>query len=152
MSKSRRLSSASAQCPPLRIEWRPSRQATLALGLLALLAPFSLLASGIPPRLALALALPSLLAGVRMTCGYAGLPSLALLVPVGAQPVCRDGEPVADFEVHWRGPLAFARWRQGDKRRRIAFFPDTLEAAARRALKLAMQRRHAASTPLIPAG
>lgn len=151
MSKSRRLSSASAQCPPLRIEWRPSRQAALALWLLGVLAPFSLLASGIPPRWALALALPCWIAGVRMTCRYAGLSPLALVVPVGSQPVLRDGEPVAGFEVHWRGPMAFARWRQGGKRRRIAFFPDSLDASARRALKLAMERRRDAAGPPIAA-
>ena len=145
MSKSRRLSSASAQCPPLRIEWRPSRHGALALWLLTLLAPFSLLASGLPTGWALALGAPVLLAGVRMTRRYARAPLMPLVIPAGLQPACRDTRPIAGLQVHWRGPLAFLHWRQDGQSHRIVFFPDTLQAPARRALKLALQRRNAAA-------
>ena len=148
MSKSRRLSSASAQCPPLRIEWRPSGHVTAALALLSLLAPFSLVVSGVPTPWALMLAVPVLLAGARMVHRYACCRPMALVIPAGLIPATRDGMPVEAFEVQWRGPLAFARWTEGGDRRRVAFFADTLDAASRRALKLAMQRRQVATEPL----
>ena len=147
MSKSRRLSSPSARCPPLRIEWRPSRHGAVALSLLTLLAPFSLLASDLPTPWALAAALPVLVAGGRVTWRYGHQPRLALVVPAGIAPASRDGSPVERLEVLWRGPLAFARWNEGDACRRVVFFPDTLQAPARRALKLAMQRRQAVAGP-----
>jgi toxin CptA len=52
---------------------------------------------------------------------------------------------MASLRVRWRGPLAFLRWRDPDGRaRRLVFWPDTLPAAARGELKLALQQREAA--------
>ena len=130
MSKSRRLSSASAQCPPLRIEWRPSRHGVLAYWSSTYISTDA----------------PVLLAGVRMTRRYARAPLMPLVIPAGLQPACRDARPIAGLQVHWRGPLAFLHWREDGQSHRIVFFPDTLQASARRALKLALQRRHEAAT------
>jgi toxin CptA len=50
-----------------------------------------------------------------------------------------DGECVESAELHWRGPLAFLAWGAGDRgrRKRLAWWPDTLPAATRRELRLA---------------
>jgi len=76
------------------------------------------------------------------------------LVLAGAQaPVLVDGQPVADFELQWRGPLAFASWRDAHGRRqRLAWWPDTLPPALRRELRLAAPahaaaRGHASMAP-----
>ena len=144
MSKSRRWSNVSAHSPPIRLEWTPSRQAAAALALLAVLAPFSLVASDLPGAIAWPLAVTVLLAGARAVRRYARLPKVAFVVPLRG-PVTRDDRSLAEFEVRWRGPMAFLRWREpGAGTRCLVFFPDTLEATARRELKLAMLQRQAA--------
>lgn len=58
-----------------------------------------------------------------------------------------DGEPMTDLQLQWRGPLAFLRWRDTSGRwQRLSGWPDTLDAGARRELRLAM----AARTPAQP--
>lgn len=38
-----------------------------------------------------------------------------------------DGLPVDALDLHWRGPLAFLRYRDATGRRqRLAWWPDTL--------------------------
>jgi toxin CptA len=143
MSKSRRSSIASAPC---RLEWRPSRQVGAALWLLAMLTPFCLVASDLPRGWAWSLSAIAGLAGIRDAWRYRHQPSRQLLIPAGrGAPTC-DAERIEHLLVHWRGPLAFLRWRDGSGRnRRCVFAPDTLPAPARRELKLAMQRREAAA-------
>lgn len=149
MSKSRRWSNASARSRPVTLDWRPSPQVSTLLAALALLAPFSLIASDLPFPWGIALAVPVLLAGVRTLRRYVRKRPTSFVVPLRGQ-VTRDGRPVAGFEVRWRGPLAFLRWRGADGgRRHLVFFPDTLDAGLRRELKLAMQQRQA--RPAAPA-
>ncbi|WP_231734445.1 hypothetical protein [Noviluteimonas gilva] len=46
--------------------------------------------------------------------------------------------PLTHHHVHWRGTLAFLRARDAQGRtHRLAFWPDTLDARGRRALRLA---------------
>ena len=145
MSKSRRLSSASGASRPLELQWRPSRQVAAALGALAALAPYSLLACELPLGWRLPLALLAGVAGAWTVRRYLAEPPMTLAIPAGRGCARRDGQPIDGFQVRWRGPLAFLRWREPDGRyRHAACFPDTLPAAARRELKLAMQRREAA--------
>ena len=60
---------------------------------------------------------------------------------------------MASLHVRWRGPLAFLRRRDPDGRvQRLVFWPDTLPVAARRELKLAMQRRESAAGSTSMAG
>ena len=143
MSKSRRSSIASAPC---RLEWRPSPQVGAALCLLAILAPFCLVASDLPRGWAWPLAVIAGLIGIRDAWCYRHQAARQLLIPAGrGAPTC-DAERIDHLLVHWRGPLAFLRWRNGDGRtRRVVFAPDRLPAPARRELKLAMQRREAAA-------
>lgn len=143
MSKSRRSSIASAPC---RLEWRSSRQVGTALWFLAFSAPFCLVASDLPRAWAWPLAALAGVVGVRDAYRYRHQPTHLLVIPAGrGAPTCDAGR-VEGLLVHWRGPLAFLRCRDGERRiRRCVFAPDTLSAPARRELKLAMQRREAAA-------
>ena len=143
MSKSRRSSITSAPC---RLEWRPSRWVGAALCSLVLLAPFCLLASDLPRGWAWPLAVLAAVLAIRDARRYLRQPPCRLLIPAGRGATLCDDVAVERLQVHWRGPLAFLRWREGDGRtRRLVFAPDTLPPAFRRELKLAMQRREAAA-------
>lgn len=51
-----------------------------------------------------------------------------------------DGERVAQAQLHWRGSLAIIEWKEPEIRngwQRRVFWPDTLDAAGRRELRLA---------------
>ena len=142
MSKSRRLSNASA---PFRFDCTPSRWMTAALIALALLAPLSLLASDLAPIVAWPLATLAAARGLRDARRHVLCKPRALLIPPGTGEARCDGLPMVALRVRWRGPLAFLRWRDADGRiRRLVCWPDVLPAAARRELKLVMQRREAA--------
>lgn len=135
MPSSFRSSSASASC---RLEWRPSRWLLATLALIALLAAFSVLESEMPRPAAWPLALLALGYGAWTIRREAGRPTREFVFPGNASPVLLDGQPVEGAAVHWRGPLAFVRWRGRDGRvERLAWWPDTLPAAKRRELRLA---------------
>ena len=49
-----------------------------------------------------------------------------------------DGHRVDAVDLHWRGPLAFLGWTDGQgDRQRLAWWPDTLSRTTRRELRLA---------------
>ena len=134
MSKSHRLSSASATC---RIDWRPSPLITAWLSALVLLAPLSVLASGMPRGLAWPLAIAAAAMAWRSRGRWRRQATRHLLVRAdGALSV--DGEDFPEWRLAWRGPLAFISWRKADGRTaRISFWPDTLPPGKRRELRLA---------------
>ena len=136
MPNSFHSSSSSATC---RIEWRPSRWLLAALALIAILAVFSILASEMPRPAAWPLAVLALGYGAWEIRREARKPVRELVFPGDhAAPVRIDGKPVEGVHVHWRGPLAFVRWREPDGRAgRLSFWPDTLPPARRRELRLA---------------
>ena len=128
-----RSSSASSPC---RIELAPSRLQAAALAALTLLAPFALVASGLPRALAWPLAALALAWGAWTLRREARRP--VRLLEVGAAGARLDGRPLAQLDVHWRGPLAALHWREaGGARGQHLLWPDTLPAAARRELRLA---------------
>jgi len=55
-----------------------------------------------------------------------------------------DGQVLTGVELLQRGPLLMLRWRQAGRSDSLLFWPDTLSAAQRRELRLAM-RAHAVS-------
>jgi toxin CptA len=145
MAKSRPWSSASAPC---RLEWKSSRLLGRLLILLGLLAAGSILASELPKPLAIPLALACLAHGARLGSRELLRPARHLVIPCSASAVTVDGVAMGDVQLHWRGPLAFLRWRDGDGRRqRLLGWPDNLAAAARRELRLAMAARTPARSP-----
>ena len=62
-----------------------------------------------------------------------------------------DGEAVAHFDVAWRGPLTTLAWQRGDRTTRRIAFPDALDPAARRELRLhALRREDSAPAAVAP--
>lgn len=135
MPNSRRWSGASVPC---RIEWRTSRWLLILLGAMAPLAALAVLFSDLPRLMAWPLA--------AFAAGYSAWlvrrehlrPAHALVVSTDGMTVTVDGCDVEAFAVQWRGPLAFASWRDSaGGQRRLVWWPDTLPVASRRELRLA---------------
>ncbi len=158
-----RSSRSSSSCATCRFEWKPSRWLLAALMLLPLLAALSLIASSLPraiawPLAAVVLALGAwrwrhearqplreiLLKGVAGDAhdgaGAGGEGSASLHVEI-------DGVEVEGWQLHWRGPLAFASFRLHGRREYLSWWPDTLPASQRRELRLAAARAPAPSKP-----
>jgi len=136
MPKSRHWSIASAPC---RLEWRPSRLLAVSLLMLGLLAAAALIGSEIPGPLAWPAGFVAFGHGLWLGRRELLWPTRSLLIPARDGAALLDGVVMADFDVQWRGPLAFVRWRDAQGRRqRMQFWPDTLPAHARRELRLAL--------------
>jgi toxin CptA len=133
-----RSSNASAPC---RIDWRPSRWVTVALWSLTALAPLSLWASDLPGVLAWPLALCVGGGAAWSALRHQRAASMAIVVPAEGE-VTVAGQAVEGFDVAWRGALAFLSWQDGAGRdRRLALWPDVLDPATRRELRLVMAAR-----------
>ncbi len=154
-SSIRSETSQSAPEPALgRYFWQPSNVCVGALWALALLAPLSVLASDFSAWTAWPMALLACRFGIRSARAYAALPEHELTLPhSGGPPLC-DGLPITDLRLRWRGPLAFVDWKPvaAVRRRRLVFWPDVLDAATRRELRLAAQRLDAVSKTASVAG
>ena len=143
---------SSNACAPCRLDWRPSRWLIGALLVLGVSAAWSILASEMPLGVAMPLAVLTLWRGLWLARREAGRPVRAL-VWAADQPPRLDGVLLQDARLSWRGPLAFLQWRDADGRiQRLAWWPDTLPAGARRELKLAdagagNARSHASMAP-----
>lgn len=126
------------------IAWKPSRWLLAALLVMTALAPVAILASEMPRIAAWPLTLLACAYGLSLVRREARRPPRMLHFP-GNGRVEMDGQGVDGFELQWRGPLAFSRWRDADGRvQRIAWWPDTLPPAARRELRLAAPATHTA--------
>jgi toxin CptA len=140
--------------PTCRLEWRPSRLRAACLGVVGLLAATALPMTALPPRAAIALGA----ACVAYAAGRAWLdlrqePGMLVLEPDGRGATWVDAGgtiALADLTVGWRGPLATVIGRDpAGKLRRLAWWPDTLPAPARRALRLASGRPTPPRVPLL---
>ena len=142
MPNSNRWSTGSAPC---RLEWRPSRWVIRALYALGQLGALSVLVSEMPRLFAWPLAAISLGYGCWLARREARIPDCRFVWPGdGHGPVTRDGRAVDDMSLHWRGPLAFMRFRGSDGGiRHLGWWPDTLDPHARRELRLAIDRQAA---------
>lgn len=129
-----RSSNASAPC---RFELGPSRWLVGALVLLAILAPLSVWLSGMPRWAAWPLAFACGCLGAWFARREAKRPIERVVVhPEAGASV--DGRNVDGFAVDWRGPLAFLRWTDAaGRRQRRSLWPDRLDPALRRELRLA---------------
>jgi toxin CptA len=139
----KRSSPASVPC---RLEWRRSRWQALILLALAVLVVPAVWLSGLPVAAQWALGI----AGLAWTVGalhaeWRRAPCVLVIPPSPSAPACLDGQAIADLALAWRGPLAFVGFRQGRRRRTLVFWPDTLSAAQRRELRLAVSAREASS-------
>jgi toxin CptA len=138
MPHSTRSSNASAPC---RLEWRPSRWLLAALIVLTVLAACSLLASALPRSVAWPSALVAIMVGTRQLRRESRRTACPIVVAADGRATV-DGAQVQGFAVDWRGPLAFAHWRDANGlSRRCSFWPDTLPGPRRRELRLAAAPR-----------
>lgn len=121
----------------VRVAWRPSRYVLTALVLLTLFAVIALWASELPAIVAAPLTALALAYGARtLRRELARQPCELALRGDGMAFI--DGQPVEALQVAWRGPLAFARWRDpGGRWQRRSWWPDTLPPEGRRELRLA---------------
>ncbi|MGY1409112.1 hypothetical protein ACW5EG_05995 [Luteimonas sp. A611] len=120
-----------------RIDWWPSRWLTGAIMLLGASAGCALLASDLSARLAWPAAVLAWVYGAWLLWREHRRSPHAFVFRAGAAPLV-DGEPAVGFQLHWRGPLAFASWCDARGRRQHrAWWPDTLPAPQRRELRLA---------------
>lgn len=144
-------SSASSTC---RIDWRPSRWLPRALRLLGLLAGLSLLLSALPASLRWPLAALAVAEGWRLARREERRPPLKLSVTGAAFRIMNGSEEGAALQtprLREQGPLTLLCARTpGGRMLRLAWWPDTLDAAGRRQLRLAVAAtsRH---DPILPA-
>ncbi|MGJ4802161.1 hypothetical protein [Luteimonas sp. SDU82] len=112
--------------------------------MLGLLAAASLLLSDLPGGVAWPAAVSACACGLWLWRRECQRPALVFVFCPGAAPRV-DDQPAAGFALQWRGPLAFASWRDARGRRHHrAWWPDTLPPASRRELRLAAPvSRHA---------
>jgi toxin CptA len=134
--------------PTCRIEWRPSRLRAVCVVAIGLLAALACAASALPPAWAAIAGLGWVLAGLRRARIELASPPGMLAWPGGDAPAlwAADGAeiPLEGVNVRWRGPLATLDARDpAGKLRRLAWWPDTLPPASRRALRLASNLRPA---------
>jgi len=128
-----------------RIAWRPSSWMIGALAMLGVLAALGLLASDLPRAWASPCAALACAAGCLQARHEARRAHRMLVIDSAGATL--DGESLAQLVLRWRGPCAFlaARGKAG-RIHRLAWWPDTLDAAARRALRLALAN-HSPSAP-----
>ena len=139
MAKFKPWSNASAPC---RLEWRPSRCLAAMLLVLGLLSAFAVIASEPPLYISIPLALFAVVHGIWLARRELRRPMHCLIIPLNETAATIDGVEMNEFQVQWRGPLAFLQWRDADGRRwRLHGWLDNLDAAARRELRLAMAAR-----------
>ena len=143
-------SSSSSIC---RIDWRPSRWLVCALLALGMMAALSLCLSALPPAARMAGLFVALAEGIRLAHRHRAQPPLAIDWLGGDEPayltgptgVCRlDG-----VQARLRGPLASLRGIDAQGRiQRLGWWPDTLDAAGRRQLRLAASVSQRSANPL----
>ncbi|MBW8311897.1 MAG: hypothetical protein K0M64_07645 [Rhizobium sp.] len=144
-------SSASSTC---RIDWRPSRWLPRVLRLIGLLAGLSLLLSALPASLRSPLAALAAAEGWRLARRERRRPPLSLSATGAILRIMNGGEegPVLHApRLREQGPLTLlCATLPGGRRLRLAWWPDTLDAAGRRQLRLAVaaMSRH---DPILPA-
>lgn len=125
---------AVAEC---ELQWRPSRWLALALIVLGVLGGVSALACELPRSLSLPIAGLALL--WASASGRRELRRPARLLAIRGGRATLAGEAIADLRLHWRGWLARLDFTGPDGRRqRLLWWPDTLDAAGRRELRLAV--------------
>lgn len=126
----------SAGDAPGCLQWRPSPLLAAGLVLIGLLGGAAAIASELPGWLSWPLAASAAGRGIALARRELRRPPRRLRL-AGAR-LWLDQAPVAQVRLHWRGPLLRMDLRHADGRReRLLWWPDRLDAHARRELRLA---------------
>lgn len=126
-----------AAVPMCRIAWRPSRWEQGAVLLLGACAAAGVMASDVAHPWAEALA--GFAAVSAMAQAHRGSQRCVRRVVI-AREATLDGVRLDRCDLAWRGPLAFLQATDPcGELHRLAWWPDTLPPARRRALRLAME-------------
>ena len=146
MTTSRRSSNAS---PPLRLELTGSRSLSACLALVGVLAGVGLFLTDLPGLPALPAALFAAAWGGALARQEWRRPVETLVLHANGS-VSVDGEGVEAFRLAPQGPLTRLEWTVGGRRHRRVAWPDVLDAATRRELRLwALGRDVRASTAAV---
>lgn len=134
--------------PGCRLTWRPSRFVVAVLFALGPLGALAIHASDVPGALRAPLAVGACVMALFSAYREHRRPPRVFLLRSDASAIL-DDMPIPNPHVHWRGTLAFLRARDHEGRvHRLAFWPDTLGANERRALRLASPSpAHLAAAP-----
>jgi toxin CptA len=138
---------SSPSCSGCRIEWRPSRWLVTGLVMLAPLASYAVIASALFEDAGRPLAGLVLVLGLVRARRAANEPSCTLHWVGGGQPagIDRAGQrlELRGVELEIRGPIVRLQGRDGRGRRHhLVWWPDTLDAGARRQLVLRARAGH----------
>jgi toxin CptA len=120
---------------PLRIELAASRALATSLMAIGAMGAAGLGLTDMPPVLALVLAVPVVAWSFVLASREWRRPTVSLVL-AGDGRVRVDGVLVDAFRLEWQGVLAVLQWRTADRRHRRVAWPDVLDAAARRELRL----------------
>lgn len=107
----------------------------MSLALIAVLGAAGLFLTDFPPLVALAMAAGCLGWGGVLVRAELRRGRMALALRANGLAEI-DGVPVDDFAVDWRGPLACLSWLAAGRRTRFVAWPDIIDPAARRELRL----------------
>ena len=106
--------------------------------MLGALAALGVIASEMPMMFSIPLALLAAGEGIRLARRELRRPERKLVIAADGRATL-DGADIDGLRVHWRGPWAFAQFRDaGGRRGRLAWWPDTLLPRDRRELRLAI--------------
>jgi toxin CptA len=150
MPNSMPSSNSSSTC---RIDWRPSRWLAAALLALGMIAALSLWLGALPMAVKL-VAMPLALAeGARLARRHLAAAPLAVDWLGGDEPAFVTGPMgvihLENIVVRFRGPLATLAGTDPQGRvHRLAWWPDTVDAAGRRQLRLAASVSCRSAKPL----
>ena len=128
--------SSSNPSAPCRLEWQPSRLLAIVLVVLGVLSGLSVVASAMPMVFSIPLALLVAGEGVRLARRELLRPQRTIVIATDGRATL-DGKEVGGLRVQWRGPWAFAQFRDAQGRR-LLWWPDRLDARGRRELRLAV--------------
>ena len=134
--------------PGCRLTWRPSLCVVAVLLALGPLGALAVLASDVSAALGAPLAVGACVMALFTAYREHRRPPRVFLLRSDASATL-DDMPIPNPHVHWRGTLAFLRARDNEGRvHRLAFWPDTLGAHERRALRLSRPSAgHLAAAP-----
>jgi toxin CptA len=123
--------------PECRLTWRPSRWVVAVLVALGPLGALAIWAADVPDVFRVPLGACACLVAMAGALREHRRPPRVFIIRSDAS-ASLDDMPIPHHHIHWRGTLAFLRARDIEGRvHRLAFWPDTLSAQGRRALRLA---------------